>query len=112
MYFDTVDCATSNPSISSSPWIRGAPHSGFSWLMRRMRSRRPQSIFGRPALHRDFQRQNVLNPARCQRSIVSGSTTLARLSNSGNTLVIQTSRARSAACSRSLGDALLSAILS
>jgi hypothetical protein len=30
MYFETVDWATSNPSISSSPWILDAPHSGFS----------------------------------------------------------------------------------
>jgi hypothetical protein len=38
MYFETVDSATSNPSFSSSPWIRGAPHNGFSLLIRRMRS--------------------------------------------------------------------------
>src|ERR1700694_4229667 len=25
MYLATLDCATSNPSLSSSPWIRGAP---------------------------------------------------------------------------------------
>jgi hypothetical protein len=35
MYFETVDWATSNPSIKSSPWIRDAPHSGFSPLTRR-----------------------------------------------------------------------------
>src|SRR5262245_6667414 len=35
MYFETVDCATSKPSISSSPWIRDAPHFGFSLLIRR-----------------------------------------------------------------------------
>ena len=29
MYLATLDCATSNPSLSSSPWMRGAPHSGF-----------------------------------------------------------------------------------
>src|SRR5262245_4550906 len=28
MYLATLDCATSNPSLSSSPWIRGAPQSG------------------------------------------------------------------------------------
>ena len=47
MYWETVDWATSNPSISSSPWIRGAPHSGFSLLIRRMRSRSSRSTFGR-----------------------------------------------------------------
>src|ERR1700676_1341145 len=25
MYLATLDCAASNPSLSSSPWIRGAP---------------------------------------------------------------------------------------
>src|SRR4030088_2772442 len=29
MYLATLDCATSNPSLSSSPWMRGAPQSGF-----------------------------------------------------------------------------------
>jgi len=32
MYFETVDWATSNPSISSSPWIRDASNSRFSLL--------------------------------------------------------------------------------
>src|ERR1700741_5028667 len=27
MYLATLDCATSNPSLSSSPWMRGAPQS-------------------------------------------------------------------------------------
>ena len=58
-YFETVDWATSNPSIKSSPWIRDAPHNGFSLLIRWIRSCRPRSIFGRPTLFRDFQRQNA-----------------------------------------------------
>lgn len=36
-----------------------------SLLIRRINSRRPRSIFGRPVLLRDFQRQNALNPSRC-----------------------------------------------
>ena len=28
MYLETVDSAVSNPSFSSSPWMRGAPHKG------------------------------------------------------------------------------------
>ena len=39
-YLDTVDCATSNPSISNSPLIRDAPYNGFSWLIRWIKSRR------------------------------------------------------------------------
>jgi hypothetical protein len=30
MYLATLACATSNPSLSSSPWMRGAPQSGLS----------------------------------------------------------------------------------
>ena len=30
IYFETVDCAAVKPSLSSSPWIRAAPHSRFS----------------------------------------------------------------------------------
>jgi hypothetical protein len=43
---------------------------GSAPLIRRMRSRRPQSIFGRPALFRVFQRKNALKPARCHRRMV------------------------------------------
>src|SRR5262249_2410455 len=60
------------PSIRSSPWIRDAPHFGFSLLIRWIRSRRPRSVLGRPARLRDFQRQNAVKPARCQRRMVSG----------------------------------------
>jgi hypothetical protein len=51
------DDATSNPSLSSSPWMRGAPQSGFSMLIRRINARSAVSICGRPPNGRDFQRQ-------------------------------------------------------
>jgi hypothetical protein len=54
MYVETVDSAISNPSFSSSPWIRGAPHNGFSLHIRRMRSRNSRSILGLPARPWDF----------------------------------------------------------
>src|ERR1700675_3988912 len=57
MYLATLDCATSNPSLSSSPWMRGAPQSGFSTLIRRINTRSSVSICGRPPNGRDFQRQ-------------------------------------------------------
>ncbi|MCA6113193.1 hypothetical protein [Bradyrhizobium cenepequi] len=57
MYLATLDCATSNPSLSSSPWMRGAPQSGFSMLIRRISARNSVSICGRPLSDRDFQRQ-------------------------------------------------------
>src|SRR5476649_2463175 len=43
MYFETVDWATSKPSFRSSPWICGAPQSGFSKLILRIRSRTSRS---------------------------------------------------------------------
>src|SRR5215813_6544331 len=39
MYLETVDWAISNSSLSSSPWMRGAPHNGLSLLIRWMNSR-------------------------------------------------------------------------
>jgi hypothetical protein len=48
MYLETVDSAISNPSLSSSPWMRGAPHNGFSLLIRWMSSRSSRLILGLP----------------------------------------------------------------
>jgi hypothetical protein len=50
MYLATLDCATSNPSLSSSPWMRGAPQSGFSMLIRRISARSSVSIIAAGAL--------------------------------------------------------------
>jgi len=55
------------PSLSSSPWIRGAPHR----LITDQVADFPGTA-GRPPLDRDFQRQNALKPRRCQRISVSG----------------------------------------
>jgi hypothetical protein len=55
MYLATVDCAISNPSLSSSPRMRGAPKSGFSMLIRRISVRNSVSICGRPPRPNDFQ---------------------------------------------------------
>src|ERR1019366_3568539 len=57
MYLATLGCATSNPSLRTSPWRRGAPHRGFSMLICRINARSPASICGRPPKDRDFQRQ-------------------------------------------------------
>ena len=48
MYLETVNSAISNPSFSSSPWMRGAPHKGFSLLIRWMSSRSSRLTGGRP----------------------------------------------------------------
>ena len=44
-------------AVASSPWMRGAPQSGFSMLICRISPRRSASICGRPPRERDFQRQ-------------------------------------------------------
>src|SRR5439155_14857585 len=74
MYFETVDWATSKPSFRSSTWMCGAPQSGFSKLILRIRSRTFLAIGGRPPRGRDFHRQNAAKPLRCQRTMVSGLT--------------------------------------
>ena len=75
MYLDTVASDTSIPSFSSSPWIRGAPQSGFSRLIRRTRSRTSRGTGARPPLRRrDFQVQNKRNPLRSHVMTVSGFT--------------------------------------
>ena len=75
MYLDTVACEISMPSLRSSPWNRGAPQSGFSRLMRRMRSRTSRPTVGRPPLRRrDVQVQKRRKPLRCQPTTVSGFT--------------------------------------
>jgi hypothetical protein len=72
IYLATLDCATSNPSLSSSPWMRGASQSGFSMLIRRISARSSVSTRGRPPRRRDSQRQQRRKPALCQRTSVSG----------------------------------------
>src|SRR5258706_7930880 len=74
IYLATLVCPTSMPSLSNSPWIRGAPHSGLAMLISRISLRISGSTVGRPPLRRDFQRQYDLNPARCHFMTVYGFT--------------------------------------
>ena len=67
-------CPTSIPSLSSSPWIRGAPYNGLAMLISRTNCRISVGTAGRPKRRLDFQRQNNRKPARCQRTTVSGRT--------------------------------------
>src|SRR6476646_10085816 len=61
MYLATLDCATSNPSLSSSPWMRGAPHSGFSMLICRIRNK-----FSASSRVRDLNRSETNIPSACR----------------------------------------------
>jgi hypothetical protein len=45
------------PSLSSSPWILGAPHNGLAILILRISRRISNGTVGRPQRRRDFQRQ-------------------------------------------------------
>ena len=54
IYLATVVCPTSIPSLSSSPWIRGAPHNGLATLISRIRVRISKGVFGRPAARSGF----------------------------------------------------------
>jgi len=84
MYLATVDCATSIPSLSNSPWMRGAPHSRLARLISRIRRRISPGILGRPPRERDFQRQYSRNPVRCHRTIVSGRIIVTAFITDGN----------------------------
>jgi len=58
VYLETAAWELSIPSLSNSPWIRGAPHNGFSWLMRAISLRMSGGIAGRPGWRvRDFHLQ-------------------------------------------------------
>ena len=74
MYFATLVWPTSMPSLSSSPWMRGAPQNGLARLISRISRRISSGTLGLPPRRLDFQRQKDRNPARCQRTTVSGRT--------------------------------------
>ena len=54
--------------------MRGAPHKGLAWLMRRIRSRMLAATSGLPGRRRDFLVQRQAKARRCQRRTVSGRT--------------------------------------
>src|SRR5215469_4527929 len=75
MYLLTLLSPMSMPSLSSSPWMRGAPQPGFSRHIWRIRSRTSHEMTGRPGWPcRTFQVQNRRKPARCQATTDSGLT--------------------------------------
>src|SRR4029079_11765522 len=74
IYLATLVWPIPMPSLSNSPWIRGAPHNGLARLISRISRRMSNDTVGRPQRSRDFQRQYDLKPSRCQRITVSGRT--------------------------------------
>ena len=68
---------TSIPNFNISPWILGAPHIWLAELISRISFLISGSMRFLPGFPRLlFQRQNNLNPLRCQRITVSGFTML------------------------------------
>ena len=73
----------------------GVLESGFAMLISRIRSRISTGVLGRPPRGRDFQRQWALNPARCQRSTVSGLTTFRAYKTWGTRVYMPANTSRS-----------------
>jgi hypothetical protein len=72
---ETLRSLMTMPSLSSSPWILGAPQPTLASAIRRMScltSAETSSFAG--VRERDFHFQNGRKPARCQRTMVSGLT--------------------------------------
>ena len=62
--------------------MRSSPQSGFSVAMRRIKPRSSTGMGGRPGL--DLYRHSSRHPARCQRTTVSGRTTMRQERQSHN----------------------------
>ena len=75
---EIVRSETSKLSMRSSPWMRGAPHVEFSTTIRKINSRTSCDICRRPTglLTLEISFQYKRNPALCQRTTVSGVTTM------------------------------------
>jgi hypothetical protein len=71
---DTVRSEMGMPSLSNSPWLRGAPQSGFAAAIFRIRVRIAGLTSGRPLFRLEIRLQNRRKPRRCQATTVSGLT--------------------------------------
>src|SRR5262245_3393547 len=72
---ETVRSETSIPSLSSSPWIRGAPHNRLACAICSINAFTSESTAGRPPVfRRDSLVQNSRKPCLCHLITVSGLT--------------------------------------
>src|ERR1035437_10334092 len=71
-YLRIVAVEAASPNFASSSRMRGLPQVGLAAHIWRISSTSAASFRGRPPRGRDFHRQNILNPARCQPMTVSG----------------------------------------
>src|SRR5271169_3295035 len=96
MYLLTLLSPMSMPSLSSSPWIRGAPHKGFSRHILRIRFRTSRGTVGLPRWpRRIFQVQKSRKPLRCHARTVPGRTIASTERQSLQTRDRQTQKRRS-----------------
>jgi hypothetical protein len=95
---ETVRSATSMPSFASSPWIRGAPQSGFAAAMRVTRVLISALTGGRLAVEREESSvQYSRTRRRCHRRTVSGDTMTRACFQPAQTLASATHKRRSLA---------------
>src|SRR6516162_10049587 len=105
---ETVRSATSIPSFTSSPWIRGAPHRGFAAAIRVTRALISALRGGRPPVGRpESLVQCSRKRRRCHRSTVSGATITRAALHPVQTLASQTHQRRSDRRSLGRGTVLL-----
>jgi hypothetical protein len=99
---DPVRSATSIPIFKSSPWMRGAPQSGFAVAMRVTRALISASTGGRPPVEPpESWVQYLRKRRRCQRRTVSGVTITRACRHPAQILASPTQKSRSVV--RSLG---------
>ena len=94
MHRPTVAWLILMPSLSSSPWMRGAPHNGLALLIRRIKARISVPILGRPG-RRDRHRQKSRKPLRCHWITVVGLTKTIASMTCGQIRYSHTHRSRS-----------------
>jgi hypothetical protein len=105
---ETVRSATSMPSLSSSPWILGAPQRGFAAAMRVTRVLISALTGGRPPVGRPERRvQYARKRRRCHRRTVVGDTMTSACLHPVQTLASPTQKRRSVVRSRGRGAVLL-----
>ena len=102
---DTVSSEILKPSLSNSPWMRGAPQVGFSATIRKISSRTslPIGFLPNGILRRESHVQYKRKPVRCQRMTVWGVTRISDVLQPGQIFLKATQKSLSKEPSRGRG---------
>jgi len=92
-----------NPSFNNSPWIRGAPQSGFATPISRTSRRISPPAWGRPPRGRDRRVQYHAKPRRCHATTVAGRTITKAVFQSRHAARSPIQNSRSDQCMMGLG---------